>query len=153
MNGNSGSSQIISCRGVDLSSFSLFQGLFCPLEQAVVSRHLFVTVFMGLQRLHDGQLCVVLEARRLTAHDLLQDAQRQRSDGVLRTQTSSGHMLHLYCIHTCDEDECLTSLSPSVSSSSSSMVLKCSSHTARLSSRVTFSSSSRAARLSSTRSL
>lgn len=43
----------------------------------------------------------------------------------------------------------LTSLSPSVSSSSSSMVLKCSSHTTRLSSRATLSSSSRVPRLSS----
>lgn len=51
--------------------------------------HLFVTVFMGLQGFHDGEFCVVLEARRLTAHDLLQDAQSQRSDGVLRTQPSS----------------------------------------------------------------
>lgn len=47
----------------------------------------------------------------------------------------------------------LTSLSPSVSNSSNRIVLKCSSHTARLSSRAIFSSSINAPFLSSTRSL
>lgn len=39
---------------------------------------------MSLQRLHDGELGVVLEAGRLVPQDLLQDAQGQRSDGVLQ---------------------------------------------------------------------
>lgn len=47
----------------------------------------------------------------------------------------------------------LTSLSPSVSNSSNRIVLKCSSHTARLSSRAIFNSSIKAPFLSSTRSL
>lgn len=44
---------------------------------------------MSLQRLHDGQLGVVLEAGRLVPQDLLQDAQGQRPDGVLGGDTSA----------------------------------------------------------------
>lgn len=47
----------------------------------------------------------------------------------------------------------LTSLSPSVSNNSNRIVLKCSTHTARLSSRAIFNSSIKAPFLSSTRSL
>lgn len=45
--------------------------------------HLLVRVFVRLQRLHDGQLGVVLEAGRLVPQDFLQDAQGQGPDGVL----------------------------------------------------------------------
>lgn len=45
--------------------------------------YLLVGVLVSLQGLHDGELSVVLEARRLVPQDLLQDTQRQRADGVL----------------------------------------------------------------------
>lgn len=50
--------------------------------------HLLVRVFVRLQRLHDGQLGVVLEAGRLVPQDLLHDSQSQGSDGVLREEES-----------------------------------------------------------------
>lgn len=49
--------------------------------------HLLVGVFMGLQGLHDGELGVVLEARRLVAQDLFQHPQSQGSDSVLETES------------------------------------------------------------------
>lgn len=119
--------------------------------------YLLVRVFVSLQSLHDGQLCVVLESGRLVPQNLLQHPQSQRSDSVLGEETSrlSSQEPEIRFINTYleREEEPHTSLSPSVSSRSRRMVLKCSSHTARLSSRMIFSSSTRAPLRSSERSL
>lgn len=40
-------------------------------------------VLLSLQRLHDGELCIVLEPPGLLAEDLPQHSQGQRSDDVL----------------------------------------------------------------------
>ena len=55
--------------------------------------YLLVGVFVSLQRLHDGQLCIVFEAGRLIPQDLLQDTQSQGPDGVLLgdSRMSSGN--------------------------------------------------------------
>lgn len=46
--------------------------------------YLFVGVFVRLQGLHDGELCVVFEPPGLLAENLPQYPQSQRSDDVLR---------------------------------------------------------------------
>ena len=46
-------------------------------------RYLFVRVFVGLQGLHDGELCIVLEPPRLLTENFPQHPQSQRSDHML----------------------------------------------------------------------
>lgn len=46
--------------------------------------YLLVGVFVSLQGLHDGELCVVFEPPGLLAENLPQHPQSQRSDDVLR---------------------------------------------------------------------
>lgn len=139
-----------------------------------VAFYLFVGVFVSLQCLHDGQLSVVFEARRLVSQNLFEHTQRHSPDGMLRRKCTNVspywllvqailyRPLHKLCLILCNHKyiflypthECqLTSLSPRVSSSRRRMVLKCSSQTAVLSSRVIFSSSTRAPFRSSDRSL
>lgn len=64
------------------------QSTRAPTCEAEAAPHLLVRVFVRLQRLHDGELGVVLEAGRLVPQDLLHDPQRQGSDGVLREEES-----------------------------------------------------------------
>lgn len=52
----------------------------------VNAAHLLVRVFVRLQRLHDGELCVVLETPRLVPQDLLQDSESQSPDRVLQEE-------------------------------------------------------------------
>lgn len=59
---------------------------------------------MGLQRLHDGELGVVLEAGRLVPQDLLQDSQGQRPDRVLREKSRIRMIVTKY--PTKDERDC-----------------------------------------------
>lgn len=119
--------------------------------------YLLVGVFVSLQGLHDGELCIVFEPPGLLAENLPQHPQSQCSDDMLgefREKISfyrKSIQTHFHSVTT--EKSVCTSLSPIVSSRSSRMVLKCSSHTCRVFSRISFSSSHSAAFLSSMRSL